>query len=112
MTDTIKARNLTDGRWLADGAYVLRVGVRRDRVNVKVLVDGRPRRRVYRLDQDITLDRDKETQRAKALDVARQLGRNARTTRHEYEPGDQSHRMHTDPLCRTCGQVANATVHP
>lgn len=23
---------------------------------------------------------------------------------HDYEPGDNRHPMHTDPLCRICGQ--------
>lgn len=23
---------------------------------------------------------------------------------HDYEPGDDTHPMHTDPLCRICGQ--------
>lgn len=26
------------------------------------------------------------------------------TDRHEYEPGDERHPMHSDPLCRICGQ--------
>jgi hypothetical protein len=25
------------------------------------------------------------------------------TERHEYEPGEGSHPMHTDPLCKVCG---------
>lgn len=30
---------------------------------------------------------------------------------HDYEPGDERHAMHTDPLCRICGQSKKAKVH-
>lgn len=30
---------------------------------------------------------------------------------HDYERGDATHPMHTDPLCRVCGQPRNAKVH-
>lgn len=29
---------------------------------------------------------------------------------HDYEPGEATHPMHTDPLCRVCGQPARR--HP
>lgn len=31
--------------------------------------------------------------------------------RHDYEPGERTHPMHTDPLCRACGQPKNDRVH-
>lgn len=31
--------------------------------------------------------------------------------RHEYEPGEATHRMHTDPLCLVCGAPKGAPVH-
>jgi hypothetical protein len=31
--------------------------------------------------------------------------------RCDYEPGDMTHPMHTDPLCRICGQPKRARTH-
>lgn len=30
---------------------------------------------------------------------------------HDYEPSDQTHRMHTDPACAACGQPKNSRGH-
>ena len=30
---------------------------------------------------------------------------------HEYQPGDTSHPMHTDPLCAECGERKDSWVH-
>ena len=30
---------------------------------------------------------------------------------HEYEPGEGTHAMHTDPACAACGQPKTAAVH-
>lgn len=31
--------------------------------------------------------------------------------KHDYEPGEATHPMHTDPLCRVCGYPKKAGVH-
>lgn len=31
--------------------------------------------------------------------------------RHDYEPGDTRHPMHTDPACRVCGRPARDGSH-
>lgn len=31
--------------------------------------------------------------------------------RHEYEPGEATHPMHSDPLCGVCGYPKNAGCH-
>lgn len=33
------------------------------------------------------------------------------TVKHDYEPGDQRDPMHTDPLCRVCGQPKKSEAH-
>lgn len=30
---------------------------------------------------------------------------------HDYEPGEGRHAMHTDPLCRICGNSQNSALH-
>lgn len=30
---------------------------------------------------------------------------------HDYEPGEDTHPMHTDPLCRVCGQPKRSSAH-
>ena len=30
---------------------------------------------------------------------------------HEYEEGDEKHPMHTDPLCKVCGQPRISIYH-
>lgn len=31
--------------------------------------------------------------------------------KHDYEPGETIHPMHTDPLCSVCGYPKNTGVH-
>jgi hypothetical protein len=31
--------------------------------------------------------------------------------RHEYEPGERTHPMHTDPVCRVCGEPKKSPQH-
>ena len=39
------------------------------------------------------------------------LAATAEDERHDYEPGDGSHPMHTDPLCRICGKAKRDRIH-
>lgn len=32
-------------------------------------------------------------------------------SKHEYEPGFDGHKMHTDSVCAACGMPRNAWVH-
>ena len=31
--------------------------------------------------------------------------------KHDYEPGESRDPMHTDPLCRVCGQPKDSKLH-
>lgn len=31
--------------------------------------------------------------------------------KHDYDPGDDGHPMHTDPMCVTCGWPKNYYLH-
>lgn len=31
--------------------------------------------------------------------------------RHDYEPGEGTHPMETEPLCRVCGQAKRTAAH-
>lgn len=33
------------------------------------------------------------------------------TARHDWEPSNYSHAMHTDPVCNVCGEPRKARMH-
>lgn len=37
--------------------------------------------------------------------------KSSQAVRHDYEPGDDTHPMHTDPLCIVCGQPKKHPDH-
>lgn len=54
-TKTEFARNINGGDHLVNGSIVLKVNVRRDRVNVYVVQEGRRVRKVWKLDRPVEI---------------------------------------------------------
>lgn len=38
-------------------------------------------------------------------------GKDCAMKRHDYEPGEDTHPMHTDPACKACGRPKKDRVH-
>jgi hypothetical protein len=105
----------------ADGAYGQIVEIRPDPLPVKVGEDRFGRAETIQRDDVVVeipdYDRDRATpgRYVYARQDVTVLGGKPSALgeeRHDYEPGDDHHPMHTDPLCAVCGRPRKESVHP
>ncbi len=45
------------------------------------------------------------------IEAERKPAETPEDARHDYEPSEHHHPMHTDPVCAVCGRAKNAPQH-